>query len=531
MTRREDVSVLIVGAGPTGLTLACDLSRRRIPHRIIDQAPVPFNGSRAKGLMPRTLEVFDDLGIIDAVRAAGGLFPPFRGYNGDTVLWDRTIHQMAGFPELPVSPSIPYRDFWMMPQWRTEHILRQRLAELGGRVHFGTALTGFLQDDDGVEAAIRGPEGETQLRAGYLVGADGGQSLVRKTLGIPFQGQTDEADRSIIADVRAEGPDRAHWHMWINPGRPGDRVSLCPLPGTDDFQFVAPVSMDTQPELTLPSLQAIFNERSHRTDVRLTSLHWASLYRVNVRMAERFRVGRVFLAGDAAHVHSPAGGQGLNTGVQDAYNLGWKLGAVLAGAPRELLDSYEAERLPIAADVLGMSSALHRQGFRLPEKSGEARDNGADVYQLNLHYRFSSLSRDFVADSRSVRAGDRAPDATCRDSVGRHARLFDAFRGPRASLLAFGPEARQTGWMLAQRHPGHLQSIAVVSAGDDGLGEMCLVDAFGHIGHAYDVAPAADVLIFIRPDGYIGFAGPGGLKEPAIAYVDALFGLPGRQSE
>ena len=201
------------------------------------------------------------------------------------------------------------------------------------------------------------------MRCRYLVGADGGSSFVRKTLGVGFLGETDATDRSIIADVKAAGPDRDHWPMWTNPGNPSNRVSLCPLPATEYFQFVAPVTTDDVPDLTLESLQAIFEQRSGITGVRLSYLRWATLYRVNVRMADRFRLARVFLAGDAAHVHSPAGGQGLNTGIQDAYNLGWKLGAVLNGAPDSLLDSYEAERLPVAATMLGMTTALHKQGL------------------------------------------------------------------------------------------------------------------------------------------------------------------------
>ncbi len=474
--------VLIAGAGPTGLTLACDLARRGVSCRIVDASPDSFRGSRAKGLMPRTLEVFDDLGVIDRVLASGGPFPPFRGYSGSAVLWDRTIYRMAGFPELEPGPDRPYTQFWMIAQWKTEEILRDRFVALGGRMETGTRLTAFTQDAEGVSATLSGPSGEEPVRCRYLVGADGGSSFVRKALGVSFLGETDATDRSIIADVKAAGPDRDHWHMWTNPGAPADRVSLCPLPKTEFFQFVAPVTTEAVPDLTLESLQALFDQRSGVAGVRLSDLRWSTVYRVNVRMAEKFRVGRVFLAGDAAHVHSPAGGQGLNTGVQDAYNLGWKLGAVLRGAPDSLLDSFESERLPVAADMLGMTTALHKQGFWF--KSDAPRNAEIDIYQLKLNYRGGPLARGSARGP--LQPGDRAPDAPCRSANGSPVRLFDIFRGTQFTLLAFGKPGFPVGDVV--------RSFAVGPAGD-------LVDADGHVGRAYGVD---DGYVLIRPDGYIG---------------------------
>jgi hypothetical protein len=172
---------------------------------------------------------------------------------------------------------------------------------------------------------------------------------------------------------------------------------LCPLPGTDAFQFQALVTAEGTPDLSLEAFQKVLEERTGRSDIRLSDATWLSLYRTNVRMVDRYKVGRVFLAGDAAHVHSPAGGQGMNTGIQDAYNLGWKLGQVLAGARPELLDTYEEERLPIAARLLGITSRLHRQVYG----AVTGVPHGPETLQLDLNYRSSSLARDL----RDPRAG------------------------------------------------------------------------------------------------------------------------------
>jgi 2-polyprenyl-6-methoxyphenol hydroxylase-like FAD-dependent oxidoreductase len=516
MDQPENVSVLVVGSGPTGLTLACDLTRRGVPCRIIDQAPRHFAGSRAKGLMPRTLEVLDDLGVIGSVLASGGPFPPFRGYAGDKVLWDRSIHEIAGFPKLKPTPDVPYTDFWMLPQWRLEEILRGRLAQLGIRVELATELIGFIRDDDGVTATLAHPRGTELVRTRYLVGADGGRSLVRKALGVSFLGETDESDRSIIADVRADGLDREHWHQWTNPGAPPNRVSLCPLPGTNAFQFVAPITTDDVPEPSLEALQKIFDERSGCANVQLHDMSWSTVYRVNVRLADHFRVGRVFLAGDAAHVHSPAGGQGLNTGVQDAYNLGWKLGAALAGATEELLDSYEAERLPVAAAVLGFSAKLHQQRFHHRAEAGEGPDLNQDVYQLNLNYRSSPLSRDERQTPGRLRAGDRAPDAPCVDAAGTTVRLFDRFRGPHWSLLAFGATRAVLVAAVNERYGTRMRAWTVVRPGVPVDGAS-LTDIEGHIHRIYDVEAGTAVLV--RPDGYVGLITREGSVDDVCAYL------------
>lgn len=458
------MSVVIAGAGPTGLTLAIELARRGIPVRVLDRARALFPGSRGKGLQPRTLEVFDDLGVIGAVLAAGETFPPMRLYRGAEVVWTKPIYELLGLPELAATPAVPYPFTWLIPQWRTDEILAARFGELGGVIEFNTAVTGFAQDDDGVIVQTdRGP-----VRAAYLVGADGGRSTVRKVSGVDFLGGALTEERIIVGDVRARGLDGRCCHLLTRDGDQAKRFSLWNLPGTEYFQLVVTMAPgEDPPALTLAAMQELLEHRSGRTDMVLSDLRWISEYRVNLLMAQQFRMGRVLLAGDAAHVHSPAGGQGVNTGVQDAYNLGWKLAAVLAGAPDELLDSYAAERMPVAANVLALSGALHRQGFAATGPAPSA------IHQLDVSYRGGPLAGEARAPG-ALQVGDRAPDGLLPD--GR--RLFDIFRGPHWTVLEFARAAVDFGIPQVRVSPGPDYDVPA--------GSYVLVRPDGHVAAITD---------------------------------------------
>ena len=395
--------MLIVGAGPTGLTLAIDLARRGISFRLIEAASTPLEGSRGKGLQPRTLEIFDDLGVIGAILAAGGPYPKFRTHVGPFSL--RAGGLASGWQP---TESVPYPNLWMVPQARTEAFLRARLRALGGEVEFGQALASFTQNEHGVEATLATGE---MVRANFLAGCDGGHSAVRRGLGLRFEGEAIDGKESswLVADVEIEGLDRRDWHAW--PFAPGGLIALCPLPNTPLFQFTS------KAKTAAAGIESVVHKV---TGHRVERVAWRSIYQPAVRMVDRYRVGRVFLAGDAAHVHPPAGGQGLNTGVQDAYNLGWKLAHVARGGPDSLLDTYEAERLPIAAAVLGLSKRLHQARSI---KRGDATN------QLALHYRTSPLSSGVTFGS--LHPGDRMPDARLDDG----SRLFDRLRGSHATEL------------------------------------------------------------------------------------------------
>ena len=394
-------TVLIAGAGPTGLTLAIDLARRGIGCRVVDAAETPFVGSRGKGIQPRTLEIFEDLGVIEPILAAGALYPKLRLHLGPFSMRAGSLGTSKAATE-----SVPYPNLWMTPQARTEAILRERLRGLGVEVEFNTAMTGLRQDAEDVEVALS--TGET-VRAEFVVGCDGGRSTVRKTLGLKLEGEAIDEAPMLVADVEMAGLDRADWHIW--PLAKGGALGLCPLPHTGLFQLTAKeaaIGGDLE--------GAVRRATGHRVE----RVAWRSAYHPAVRMVRQYRVGRVFLAGDAAHAHPPAGGQGLNTGVQDAYNLGWKLAYVARGGPDSLLDTYESERLPVAAAVLGLSKRLHQTRSI---KRGDATN------QLALHYRTSPLSSG--AALGNLHPGDRMPDARLDDG----ARLFDRLRGPHATEL------------------------------------------------------------------------------------------------
>jgi 2-polyprenyl-6-methoxyphenol hydroxylase-like FAD-dependent oxidoreductase len=478
MAQPNQTDILICGAGAAGLTLAVDLARRGVACRLIEKAPGPFPGSRGKGLQPRSLEVFEDLGVLDRLLETARPYPPQWVYRADGGVDVETLTE-AREP----TPDEPYAMPLLSPQVLTERALRERLEALGGRVDFGHELQRFEQDANGVTATVAGPNGAREIRCRYLVGVDGGRSQVRRLLGVDFPGQT-LGVRAIVADVKIEGLDDKAWRRW---GEGLGMIGLCPLWGTDLFQLQAPIVGEGEADLSAPALNAMVAQRTGRADLKVASVAWASAYSMNARLADRYRVGRVFLAGDAAHIHPPTGGQGLNTSLQDAYNLGWKLAAVLDGAPDALLDSYEAERRPVAAEVLGLSARLLEDA-----RAKIAMRRGRETSQLDIGYPDSPLS--LAGPERGVAAGDRAPDAPV--AAGR---LFDHFRGPHWTLLglAGGPA------------PSARAEVKVCTVEDDG----------GHMRAAYGLMPSEWVLV--RPDGYVAGLG----EAPALlAHLDRILG-------
>jgi len=499
VTTSARTDVLIGGAGPTGLALACDLARRGVQVRIVERGRGLFPGSRGKGLSPRLLEVFDDLGVVHDVLASARTHMLVTNYDRDRVL--STVDSHAG---LEPTPDIPYPSAAWAPQWRTQEILRSRLAGLGVEVEFGCEVADVSQDDDGVTCTLDRDGHREQIRARYLIGCDGGRSTIRKRLGLTFDGLTRQDHRhAFVGDVQVDGLTADRSHGWNDP-RLGFLL-LTPFTDTPVWQFQALLRTDARPDAPEPSLttfQGIVDEITGGLPIRLSGLTWSSRFTTSERIAERYRTGQVFLAGDAAHVYSPAGGQGMTTGIQDAYNLAWKLAAVLGGAPDSLLDTYEAERRPIAR------RALIDSGHRFEEVLTTTEDPHRDpnqmwktvinrkTSQLGITYRGGPLAPETECGTTTLRPGDRAPDSICSDpDSGTDLRLFDLFRGPHWTVLAFADTDTSAA-------PTHLYGSEVRTWVIDDHAQGALRDKGNTTRAAYGVAGPTTFLI--RPDGYVG---------------------------
>ena len=493
------------------MTLACELARSGVAFRLIEAEKRPRPGSRGKGVQPRSLEIFEDLGIADRVIANGRMAMPMY-----SIAPDGQVTQGGAIPtSLQNRPDIPYAASLITPEWRVEEALRLRLAELGGAVEFDTTLVSFDQLVDAVIAEVVRDESSQTVRAQWLVGCDGGHSLVRKQAGFEFVGETRDDVRVILADLPVEGLDRDAWRTWSDAD---GLLSLCPLPSTDLFQYVASIAPGQEPELDLASLQRTLERRTGRSDVHLQQPAWSSVWRANVRLVARYRDRGVFLAGDAAHIHSPAGGQGMNTGIQDAHNLAWKLAAVVNDdAAPELLDTYEAERWPIAAHVLALSDARLAETLTthaLPTQ----RD--ASTIQLDVGYRGSVLAVDDRDDRSALRAGDRAPDATGLTTTKGPRRLFDLIGGGLFTLLVFGVEDAGT-----PRDP----RMRVLHVADQPGAIDQIGDPDDQLAQTYGASD--QTLILIRPDGYIGLITDTGDTQAVTDYLNAMGSAPRRALE
>jgi 2-polyprenyl-6-methoxyphenol hydroxylase-like FAD-dependent oxidoreductase len=414
-------SVLIVGAGPTGLAAALSLARARIPVRLIDRAREPGRHSRAIGIQARTLELFEQHRIVE----------PFleRGHRAHVANLYSNGQRRARLDFDPLFTRYPYLLF--IDQTETERILAGHLATLGVEIERGVELVEFNQGSAGVSADLRRADGRTEaLRCAYLVAADGAHSTARHHLGMKFEGET-LAQSFLLADVAASTPwPEDEFHVFAS----GDGLAAIFPFGRGRFRLIADhkAMLPAAPEGTIPvptleECRSVVERRVHHP-VSIADMNWASYFQVNSRMVRFLRMERVFFAGDAAHVHSPAGAQGMNTGIQEALNLGWKLARALGGAPDRLLDTYHAERYPIEQLVLRQTSFMtqlveadHGPLKLLRERVmpalvalGPLRDAARQaVSELSIQYRRSPLTLERVLDG-GPRAGERAPDAFVR---------------------------------------------------------------------------------------------------------------------
>jgi 2-polyprenyl-6-methoxyphenol hydroxylase-like FAD-dependent oxidoreductase len=544
-TSRE---VLVVGAGPTGLTLGCQLLRAGARCRVVERAGSRARESRALGVHARTLEILEGLGLLERALRAG---------------------QKAEFISLHVGGRplvrLPYRDvdaphpyMLIVPQYETERLLEERFVELGGAVERGVALGALAQRGDGVDVVLTRKGGDEQAWYDYVVGCDGARSTVREAIGAAFEGEQYE-ETFVLADVRLDlDVPRNEAHAFASRG---GVVAVLPL-ASGKFRVLGPAGGRLPPgpsgPLPFETFQSIIRELGVVGDARLSEPDWVARFNVHRRIASTYRVGRVLLAGDAAHIHSPAGGQGMNVGIQDATNLAWKLALVVRGAaPAALLDSYQAERRPVAlATISGTDSVTKLATLRhplavalrdrlVPWLLGRVlgRRTLLAASQLAVTYRTSaivsgergrgprsllgtlawlalSLVRAFGPGRRGPEAGDRAPDAAFfADGADRPPRRLHTILSGRAhTLLAFAGDASRPGRIEraraaveAARAFGPDVRARVVTRTRGAAAELAaedvpvLLDETGALHRRY--AAKRGRLCLVRPDGYLGFTG------------------------
>ena len=506
-------SVLIVGAGPTGLTAALELSRFDVPVRVVDKRAAPADTSRAIGVHARTLELLHQRGLADELIRAGN---PTRGgsvSSGGKRLFELNLGQIDS----------PFPMLLIVSQVETERVLRAAVERQGVAIEWGVELVGLAREAEGrdaqadpVRATLRHADGRLELaEAAYLIGAEGAHSVARSTVGLDFAGHT-RAEHYSLGDFHLDGDLPAdEFHLFaaedgflaMFPLAPGHFRMIASHHPDDPQQGEAP---------TLGELQGLYDRRSH-VPGRLHDLAWSSRFRINSRMVPHLRAGRCFLGGDSAHVHSPAGGQGMNTGIQDMINLGWKLALVLKGqASPELLDTYDADRLPVIRDVLSGTDRLTNLiesenpvvrglfthlapwvvGLDPVQHAGAAR-----MSQIGLNYRASPLSAQWGAIG-GLHAGDRVPDIPVQlcQFQNRKNNLYRLLDQDGFVLFLTRPESDEATAACRDEVRPYRDLIHTweVQTGDLGRKSRFTL-AFGSDPGAF----------LVRPDGYVGLAATG----------------------
>jgi 2-polyprenyl-6-methoxyphenol hydroxylase-like FAD-dependent oxidoreductase len=509
---RRDCQVLIVGAGPTGLVLAAELLARGIRARIIDKGDGIALQSRAISIHARTLEVLDTMGLAGRFIERGQIVRQLRFYS-----------QLRCLVSLDFARSgSPFGFVLDLPQDETERLLRARVTELGGVIEAGAELTGLTTDGDAVTATIRASAGQTRtITAGYVVGCDGAHSRVRHELGLSFYGHPYPQDW-LLADVLLDtdlAEDAVH-AFFLPDGLP---VIFFPMRG-HRWRLTLPFAGSRGEQApTLAEIQQLTDQRAPQP-VTVSDPTWLANFRCHRRSASAYRRGRVLLAGDAVHIHSPAGGQGMNTGIMDAHNLGWKLALVASGrAPGALLDSYGTERRPVADGVLKLTHTLVRYGTMSHPVKRTVRDivvpalGRTPVIQRRAASRISQVYVSYppgplVRPDRSgggPRPGQRMPNIPVR-AGGQATTLHSILRRGRHVLVLHAAAAAGVA-----DDPGlrpYLGDLDIVT-GDPGQTRGFRNDSTG---------PA----VLVRPDGHVAARGRPGRMDAVTGYLRGLFSEP-----
>ncbi|MFV2106145.1 FAD-dependent monooxygenase [Micromonospora sp. LOL_015] len=525
----RSTDVLVVGAGPTGLTTAIELARRGVDCQIIDRlTSPPDQADKAIGVHCRTMEIWADQGVDrEAMNAGSWLVGQAVFVNG------HQVHR--GSWELP---GLPYAHLGL-PQYETERILTDRLATLGVRPRRGTELVDFTSDDDGVTANLAHADGGTEtVRAKFLVGADGAHSRVRQLLGLTFTGGLGRFPQLFMLGDVDVGWDMPANHLlrFIHEtdGQLDNMLVCVPLRGESRYRiatmappryFAATCGENAPPgfsaelgEPTLADVQAVLDQLAP-AGTTAANLRWSSIFRISHGIVDRYRDGRIFVAGDAAHLHPPAGGQGMNTGIQDAWNLAWKLALAVRGvAAPGLLDSYEIERRPQGEEVVGRAVRL---AFTDELEREDLERQFLQEMSMLVSYADSPLVGESLATVDALRTGpapgERAPDVSGlrRRGVGHPMRLHELTRGTRHTLLLYADRTADEATLAAidklsadlpERTYGEVEVYLLLSPDTPAPPAdhpPVLHDAAGGFRAGYGTAGAAAYLI--RPDGYVGF--------------------------